>query len=101
MLHEELQAVRKELYFVMGNCFVGAFGYALEGRQEEARAARDGIFLLVQFGARAKLLTAAEGNELLECIKNDGLGYHLLFWKHGHADESADALVAVSVGGTK
>lgn len=95
----EVQSVRKELYFAMGNCFTGAFGYAADGRIEEAKAAKNCLFVFVQFGVRAKLITAIEGNEILDCMRENGVGSHLVFEKHGHAEESADALIAVATGG--
>ena len=94
----ELQSIRKELYFVMGNCFTGAFGYELDGRLEEAATAKNSLFVFIQFGVKTKLITPAEGNELLECMRKNGEGSHLLFEKHGHADESVSSLVAVATG---
>lgn len=96
----ELQNVRKELYFFMSNCFTGAFGYALDGRQQEAEAAKNSLFSFIQFGVRTKLITPVEGNELLECMRKDGVGSHLLFEKHGHAEESAAGLFAIATGGS-
>lgn len=92
--------VRSELYVALGNCFVTVMAY--DPKNPNVAAAKDGAWLLLQFGQRSKLINTKELKELLDCLKDNGTGYAVVFEKHDEGDAAAEALVAaVTAGGGK
>jgi hypothetical protein len=68
---QSIPAIRKELAGALLDCTLYGAMHAAEGHEQEAQTARDGTFVLIQFGVRSGLLSPDEGNECLKAFRGD------------------------------
>ena len=94
VMSDEMKAIRKELYFAIGNTCTQIMKCVFNSDDAGKKNAATAAYILVQFGMRANLITEVEGSELLKLIKDDGCGCATVFKKHGHIEEAASSLVA-------